>query len=351
VERLIRQRLDNHKLLQSDLRQPADIVAWLGAVQAQDFAGAKWALGQRASGLSAETIERAYDDGAILRTHLLRPTWHFVTPADISWMLTLTAPRVQRFNALYYKQAELDPATLSRARAIVARSLEGGVHLTRTELGEALSRGRIVARGLRLALLTMDAELNQVMCSGAMRGKQFTYARFESRVPRSRALSREEALAELTRRYFASHGPATVKDFSWWSGLTMTDIRTGIELVKPGIAREVVGDLEYWSVPAEASTRRRTPSARLLPVYDEYLIAYKDRAMVVRSSRPMFRDAYSHHVVIDGVLAGWWKPTVTKTETFLDVSYHAKPAEAHRRALLRSAASYGRFIGQPVTVR
>jgi hypothetical protein len=310
-----------------------------------------WALGQRANGLSAASIERAYDEGAILRTHVLRPTWHFVTPDDIGWMLMLTAPRVQRFNAPYYKQFELDPRTLSRTRSILARALEGDAHLTRSELAVALKRARIVAKGIRLALLTIDAELNQVICSGAMRGKQFTYARFQSRVPRSRTYTREEALAALTRRYFASHGPATMKDFAWWSGLTISDVKAGIALIKADITREVVGDLEYWTVLSDAPPARRASSARLLPTYDEYLIAYKDRAMVVGASRPLFSDRFAHHVVIGGLLAGSWKPTVTSSGVLIDVSYYGATTETQRRALERAAASYGRFMAKPVMLR
>ena len=351
MERLIHRRLDNHKLLQSDLREPAAIVGWLGAVQSQDFRGAMWALGQRASGLPAAAIVRAYDAGAILRTHVLRPTWHFVTPADIGWMLMLTAPRVQRFNAPYYRQFDLDPRTLSRTRSILARTLEGDVHLTRSELADALKRARIEAKGIRLALVTIDAELNQVICSGAMRGKQFTYARFDTRVPRSRTFTHDEALAELTRRYFASHGPATMRDFAWWSGLTMSDVKAGIALMKPEIAREVVGDLEYWTIPSDAPRRRRASSASLLPTYDEYLIAYKDRAMVVGASRPLFRERFAHHVVIDGMLAGSWKPMVTGTGVLIDVSYYDAPTAPQRRALERAAAMYGRFVGKSAVIR
>jgi Winged helix DNA-binding domain len=354
VERLIRQRLDNHKLLQSDLRDAADVVAWLCAVQSQDFAGAKWALAQRATGLSAQAIDQAYERGAILRTHVMRPTWHFVTPADIGWLLTLTAPRVHRLNARYCKANELDSRTVSRARTILARALDGGEHLTRAELGTALRRGRIEASGLRLALITIDAELNQVICSGAMRGKQFTYASFRSRVPRSRELTRDEALAALTRRYFASHGPATLRDFAWWSGLAIRDVKAGVELVRPAIVRETVKDLEYWTLASSAASQSSAPArtslVSLLPVYDEYLIAYKDREMVVGSGQ-LFRDAYTNHLVIDGRLGGTWKPTIARDGVTLDVNHYGATTPASQRGLQRAVASYGAFVGKTVTLK
>jgi hypothetical protein len=214
-------------------------------------------------------------------------------------------------NARSCRANELDSRTLSRARTILARALDGGEHLTRAELGAALRRGRIAASGLRLALITLDAELNHVICSGAMRGKQFTYASFQSRVPRSRQLTRDEALAELTRRYFASHGPATLRDFAWWSGLAMRDVKDGVELVRPAIVREDVKDLEYWRMASQSSVPARAALVSLLPVYDEYLIAYKDREMVVGSG-PLLRDAYTNHLVIDGRLAGSWKHAIAR---------------------------------------
>jgi hypothetical protein len=347
VERLILQRLANHKLLQSDLREAAAVVAWLGAVQSQDFAGAKWTLAQRATGLTAQAIDQAYASGAILRTHVMRPTWHFVTPADIGWLLTLTAPRVLRLHARSCRANELDPRTLSRARTIFARALEGGEHLTRAELGAALRRGRVAASGLRLALITIDAELNHVICSGAMRGKQFTYASFQSRVPRSRKLTRDEALAELTRRYFASHGPATLRDFAWWSGLAMRDVKDGVELVRPAIVREDVKDLEYWRMASQSSVPARASLVRLLPVYDEYLIAYKDREMVVGSG-PLLRDAYTNHLVIDGRLAGSWKHAIARDAVTLDVNHSRATTPAATRGLQRAAARYEAFLGKPV---
>jgi len=360
VERLIRQRLDNHKLLRSNLRAAADVVAWLGAVQSQDFAGAKWALAQRAPGLTDHSIQQAYDSGAILRTHVMRPTWHFVTPADIGWLLTLTAPRVHRFNARYCRVHELDSRTLSRARTILARALEGGEHLTRAELAAALRRGRIVASGVRLAFITIDAELNQVMCSGAMRGKQFTYASFQSRVPRSRGLTREEALAELTRRYFASHGPATLRDFAWWSGLTMADVKAGVEILKPAIVCELVEKVGYWTMAgleirtrpttAPFAAKVRSPLAHLLPNYDEYVIAYKARS-IVGGSPLTIRDAYTHHLVIDGLLAGTWRQTIARDSAILDVKHDRTPTASVQRGVQRAAERYGAFIGKAITLR
>ena len=281
---LVSTRLRNQKLTRTALRKPADVVAWLGAVQAQDFATAKWGLGLRAHGLTDAVVERAFNEGAILRTHAMRPTWHFVAPADIRWIQALTAARVHRFNGPYYRKSELDPATLSKSRRVLERALAGHTHLTRAEIGVILSREGIQATGLRLALLMMHAELEQVICSGVRREKQFTYALLEERAPARAAFDRESALAELAKRYFTSHGPATVKDFVWWSGLTVGDAKTGIAMTKPVLTSATVDDLAYWFAPSRSSPPPAAPTAHLLPNYDEYSIAYKDREAIRAAS-------------------------------------------------------------------
>ena len=356
MDRLVRHRLTNQKLLRSDLRDPAEIVGWLGAVQSQDFPAAKWALRLR-SGLTNDAIERAFNDGTILRTHVLRPTWHFVTPADIGWMLALTAPRVHQSSTHAHRQFELDSRTLSRARTIIARALADGSQLTRAELAEALRRGGIAASGPRLGLLTIDVEINQITCSGALRGRKHTYARFDSRVPETRPRTREESLAELTRRFFTSHGPATLRDFSWWSGLTLRDAKEGIELAKPALASERVDDLEYW-MGSDPATSRLNPSSRrvrgsdpvahLLPNFDEYLIAYKDRGLVGAASLSA-QDAYTNQIVIDGQFVGTWKPIANKDGVRLDMKLRRAPNSTQTRALQRAAADYGRFVGKAIS--
>jgi Winged helix DNA-binding domain len=366
VDRLVRHRLLGQKLLHTDLSDSADIVAWLGAVQSQDFSAAKWALALRLrSGLTNDAIERAFNAGTILRTHVLRPTWHFVTPADIGWMLALTAPRVHQSSTHAHRQFELDSRTLTRARTIIARALADGSQLTRAELAAALRRGGITASGPRLGLLTIDVEINKIMCSGALRGRQHTYARFDSRVPETRPRTREESLAELTKRFFRSHGPATLRDFGWWSGLTMRQVKEGVELAKPELTLERVHDLEYWmgsywmgSDPATGRlnplSRRvrgsdpKAPVAHLLPNYDEYLIAYKDRGLVGASDLSA-QEAYTHQVVVDGQFVGTWKPIAAKDGVRLDVKLRRALGSPQERALQRAVAGYGEFVGKAIS--
>ena len=221
---IAQQRLIKQRLAADHFEKPAEVVDWLVAVQAQDYAGAKWALGLRLHDAHDADLDRAFNAGSILRTHVMRPTWHFVTPIDIRWLLTLTAPRVHAANAHRYRELELDDATLKRSRKVLTKTLQGGQHLTREELGEALENAGIAeAKGQRLAYMVMAAELDGLICSGPRRGKQFTYALLEERVQPGATLTHDEALATFTRRYFTGHGPATVQDFAKWSGLTIAD--------------------------------------------------------------------------------------------------------------------------------
>ncbi len=236
---IARRRLHNQHVTRPGLRTPEAVVAWFGAMQAQEYAAARWAIGLRLPGSVGDAeIERAFDAGRILRTHVMRPTWHFVTTADIRWMLELTAPRVQRTLGSYTRQLGLDARTLTRATKVFERVLRDGQHLTRPELGEHLQKAGIEARLNRLAHIALHAELERVICSGPRRGKQFTYALLDERAPRAIRLTRDEALAELTTRFFRSHGPATIRDFVWWSGLTTADSKRGLDVVRarPAVA-------------------------------------------------------------------------------------------------------------------
>lgn len=351
---LIRRRLGNQQLTRSVFRKPSDVVAWLGAVQAQDYAGARWALGQRAPSLTDAAIQAAFDEGAILRTHFMRPTWHFVTPADIRWMVALTAPRVHAVSAYYYRTSGLDSAVFSRSRRALEGALQGGRQLTRVELAAVLRKARIPAEGLRLNYLMMQAELDQVICSGARRGKQFTYALFDERVPRARPLARDEALTELTRRYFTSHGPATVRDFVWWSGLTVRDAQAGLDMVGPALVQETVADLTCWLAPPASAAPPASPTAFLLPNYDEYLIAYKDRGLIpgapAGSGDARGSVSYAHHLVIDGKLAGAWKRTLQANGVLVEVRLDQRLTPTNRRALTAAFKRYERFMGVKVTV-
>ncbi len=350
---IARQRLAGLGLASATSADAAAVVGRLAAVQAQDYAGAKWALGLRTAGATDATVERALATGAILRTHLLRPTWHFVLPADIRWLLALTAPQVNAAMAYNFRRLELDDAVVSRSNAALAQALRGDRQLTRAELVPVLAQAGIATNDLRFTHLIMRAELDGVLCSGPRRGKQFTYALLEERVPPTRPLAHDEALAELTRRYFTSRGPATVKDYRWWSGLSTADARAGLDSVRQELEREVVEDAEYWFAARQATTREDGPAACLLPNYDEYVVGYADRSAVFDAQfRPALgpRDSvlFNNIVVAEGRVIGTWKRAIKRDAVAVTISPFTSLEPATARAVAAATARYGAFLGLPV---
>jgi len=350
---LLAQRLRHQRLVASSLTRPADVVAWLGAVQAQDFPAAKWALSMRVrGGLQDLDVEQAFNDGTILRTHVLRPTWHFVTPADIRWMLKLSAPRVHAASAYYYRQAGLDARIFGRSCAMLQRALDGGRFLTRTELAVHLKRAKIPADGMKLASLMMHAELEGIICSGPRRGRQFTYALLSERAPqKSTAFDRDQALAELVTRYFRSHGPATLRDFVWWSGLTVKDARAGISGAGSALVESRIDGRVHWASADTSGAAIKGPCVFLLPNYDEYLIAYKDRGPVVAAGRTAnlvarTNGGFSHHLILDGRLAGGWRRTLRGHVVMIEVAPYQPLTPVQKGAVAAAADQYGEFLNQ-----
>ena len=330
---IAQRRLANQALTGTPIRRPEDVVGWFGAVQAQEFEPAKWGLALRMRDATSASIGRAFDEGRILRTHAMRPTWHFVRPQDIYWLMQLTAPRVHQACAYHRRFVELDARTLVRATAILERALDEEPFLTRRELADRLQRAKLPMQGQRLAVVVMFAELECVICSGPRRGKQFTYALLSRRAPRRESTPRDEALARLCRLYFTSHGPATARDFSWWSGLTMADARRGLDIIKA--RSETIDGLTYWTTEGSRRAGQRNDLVHLIPIYDEYVVAYRDRVAVPHGT--LFR----HFVVVNGQITGGWRPgrdgrvTVTPTRRLT-------PRE--RKAAERAAEGYADFI-------
>jgi hypothetical protein len=352
---IARRRLANQQLLAPILTEPTEVVRRLGAVQAQDYAGAKWAVGMRTRGASDAAVEQALSDGSILRTHVLRPTWHFVTPADIRWMLVLTAPRIKAAMAYYDRKLGLDDAVFRRSNTAVTRALRDAKQLTRAELARVLRRARVDVTGSqRLGHLLMRAELEGIVCSGARRGKQGTYALLEERAAPAVVLDRDAALLKLTRRYFATRGPATVQDFAWWSGLTLADASRGVQIAGRRLEREVIGDETYWVDPSARSPRRRSATAHLLPNYDEYFIGFKNRSAIAKrlNSTVTGGDAPTAHViVVDGQLVGGWRRTFTKTAVVVELRLFARLSESEKGAVVVAAEAFGDFLDLPVELR
>ena len=348
-------RLRNQGLSKIQFKDAHDAVSRLGAVQAQDYAGAKWAVGQRLKDSTDAALEQAFADGSILRTHLMRPTWHLVAPEDIRWLLKLTAPRVHALGAFMYRQLELNKAIIKKSYKLLEKTLRENRYLTRTELGSVFEKADIPATGVRLAHIMMSAELDGVICSGPRKGKQFTYHLLEERVPPAKVISRGEALAELVRRYFSTRGPATLQDFVWWSGLTTTDAGNGIEMLKSKLQSEEIDGRVYWFAESKPSQKEQTRIAYLLPNYDEYIVGYTDRSQIHDSSHNKKLDArgnvlFQNTLVINGQVTGTWKRTLKKNEVVLELTSFTKLMKVENLAVTDAIQRYGKFLELPVTI-
>jgi hypothetical protein len=344
------QRLHQQRIAQHHLKTPVEIVAWLGAVQSQDYGMAKWAVGQRLQAVNEAALEQAFTDGAILRTHVLRPTWHFVTPADIRWMLQLTAPRVHQLNGYWYRKLEIDAAVASQTITAIIRALQGGKHMTSAELATVLQQAGIAGIEERLLYLILYAELEGIICSGARQGKQFTYALLDEHAPAAKLLQRDEALAELARRYFTSHGPATLQDYGWWSGLTVADVKASLALIQSELHQEVIDGQTYWMGEALPVTKSASPTVYLLPNYDEYLVGYTDRSAIFDAQHTEKLDSrgnvlFNHTIVVDGLIAGTWKRTLKKQTVVIETTLFRPLTAAEQDAFAAAAKRYGEFLG------
>lgn len=343
---IAQQRLHNQGIINTTFTKPSEVVAHLGAMQAQDYPMSKWAVGLRLPHATDENIEQAINEGSIVRTHILRPTWHLVAAQDIRWMLTLTAPHVHQLVAYMYRQLELSGALLSRTDTIIAKALEGNNHLTRAELMTELDKEGINTSDLRSAHLMFHAELNGVVCSGAMRGKQMTYALLDERVSPTPTLTREEALAELAKRYFVSHGPATLQDFVWWSGLKVSDARTGLEMIKSVLISEKIDDQLYWFSSHTPSFSQNT--VHLLPAFDEFMVSYKDRTASLSADNHTTaitgNGIFKPIIVVNGKVEGVWKRSLQKDKVKVETDFFNNSFD---KVLLTSAIEqYTYFLGK-----
>jgi hypothetical protein len=344
------QRLHNQRITDSTFQRPAEVVDWLGAVQAQDFAGAKWSLGLRIPNSNEALIDQAFQDGSILRTHLLRPTWHFVTPADIRWLLKLTAPRVHVVNAFMYRKVELDDKVFKKTNAIMEKALQGGKQLTRDELRDVFIKAGIKTDGeQRMTYIMMQAELDGLICSGPRKGKQFTYMLLEERVPQASKLSHEEALAQLTTRYLTSRGPVSAQDFAKWSGLTVSDAKRGIESVKSQFQNETINGQTYWFSEKRKPVKFKTPLIQLLSIFDEYISSYKDRSAICTEEYAgklsAMGNALTYILILNSQIIGTWKRILEKKTVIIQPDLFIRLKKDEKQALHQTAKRYGAYLG------
>jgi Winged helix DNA-binding domain len=342
-------RLLNQHLAFPVFKNPADLVQYMGAIQAQDYGGAKWAIAQRLLGASDTLIEKAFASGDIIRTHVMRATWHFVSPDDIRWMLELTAPRVTAIAGTRHRQLQLDGSIFSRSKKALSGALQGGKQLTRGEIADVLQQAGIATDEQRFVHIMMQMELSGLVCSGGTRGKQFTYALLDERVPQTKTLDRNEALAALASRYFTAHGPATLPDFAWWSGLTVADCKAGLEMVKHKLANETAEGNTYWFIEQSHHPKNKSAVAYLLPNYDEYIVSYKDRSVAISPSDINKADPrgtiFNNTIVINGRIVGIWKRSFRKNTVVVEIFSFSSLSKINNAAISAAAKRYAKFLG------
>jgi hypothetical protein len=346
---IARLRLINQQIAGTKFKKPSDLVSWFGCMQAQDYPNAKWAIGLRIPGLDDQSVEQAFNKGTILRTHILRPTWHFVTPADIRWIQALTSLRVHAFDKSRRSQLGLEVSVFKKSLSVLTKALPGK-QLTRTELADKLKQAGIKTDENRLAHILMKAELDGIICSGGRKGKQFKYALLDEVAPQSVTIEADEALSELAKRYFASHGPATAHDFAWWSGLTVTEAKKGIDIIQSQLILFISEEKKFWMKQNVSIPKDKSASVFLLPAFDEYAVAYKDRSAILdpkhvkKSGNGIFKPI----IVINGKAVGNWKRIIKKNKVIVETDSFDKLSNSFQAAIEKEIKRYVKFVNLPL---
>ena len=346
---ITRQRLASQQVAHPRLTSAAALVQWMGAVQAQDFRGSLWAVGLRMATAVEAEVEQAIADRTIVRTWPMRGTLHYAPAADVRWMLELLTPPVIARSAGRYRELGLDEAAFKRGGKILTRALAGGRSLTRAGVYDALQRGGVSPEGQRGIHIVGHLAQRGLLCHGPRRDKQPTFVLLDERLPAPRKTAREEALATLAQRYFASHGPATLHDFAWWSGLSIKEAQAAIADAGSKLTGETVEGRRWLRAGRTPPVRpTRGPVAVLLPVWDEYVVAYKYRDHAV--DHPTAREARlktvgSALIVVDGTVRGGWRRSLSPTAVEVALQFWTAPTAPERRAVEKAVARYAEFLG------
>jgi hypothetical protein len=343
-------RLISQQITAAKFTKTKDLIGYMGAVQAQDYAMAKWAIGLRLPGSTENQVEKALDKGEMLRTHVLRPTWHFVAASDIYSMLALTAGRIKVLAKTINRQSGLTEKDFTKSNAVMEKSLQGNRHLTREAIAVQLEAVKIFTGESRLSQLLMRAELESIICSGRMDRNKKTYALLEERVPVKKKFSKEESLALLAGKYFTSRGPATIEDFRWWSGLSVKDAKHALEISKKDFIAEKINEQTYWYSNVLQLPAKRKTVVHLLPAFDEYIISYKDRTATLAAAHHKkvltINGIFNPVILIDGQAAGLWRKTIEQDTVFIETRLFQHQNKTVMRLIEKQASAYGEFSGR-----
>jgi Winged helix DNA-binding domain len=347
-------RLQSQKIEATEFNTAREIVSWMGAMQAQDYSMAKWAIGTRLSDPSDQRIESSIDKGEIIRIHVLRPTWHFISAEDVYWMLQLSIPKLRSATKSRHKQLGLTESVISKTEGILEKALSNGLNLTRDELADKFHKSGIQTDGNRLSHILFRAELDGIVCSGPTRNNKPSYSLLYERIPRKKDLSRDEALAELAKRYFTSRCPATLEDFIWWSNLSVTDARKAIDFVKSDFFPETTDRGKYWLPYSFSGKKPHNTSVHLLPAFDEFLISYKNRSCslsLINNKKTVSDNGIFHpFIVVNGQVTGLWKRTIKKNKVIIETELFQTINKLTRNMIDKKASSFGKFLAKEIEV-
>lgn len=346
-------RIFNQQLINPKFTDAEKLVEYFAAIQGQEYIQTKWGIGLRIPHLNNDEIEAEINSGKIVRTHLLRPTWHLVNSKDIKWLLMLTAPRVQQINLTRYNQLELDIKTLKKCNVIIEKILTGGNELTRNEIRDLLNQKKINTDEQRLPYILMNAELCGIICSGKPKGNNQTYALIDERCKNTFELEKDEALAELTKRYFTSRGPATINDYSTWSGLTITDCKKGIELNNKILQNFVLDNIKYYC-SNESVQIKSEKKFNLLPLYDEMIYGYKNRDSIFQfgiSKNIKVDLTYKNAVIYNNQIVGNWKRVINKNNIQVEFEFFDKLSNQQISILEIAISHFKKFYNKEILLK
>src|SRR5690242_6325534 len=345
---IARWRLLSQHLVWPYAASAREAVGSLLAVQAENPSQAAWAVASRTQNPDQAELAALLDDGSVLRTHVLRPTWHFVRAEDAGWLLDLTGPRLRRVTGQQLRNTHgLDERSIDHAVTAVMEALASRGQLTRAQLADELRERGVQGSGQMLMILLAHAELDGLICSGRIADGEHSYALMDERVPVARRPGRAEALAELALRYFTGHGPATERDLAYWATLTLTDVRTGLQQVRDRLASFQHDGRTFWHAPGDAPGGPQEPSAHLLQILDEMYRGYQDSRWVldVAGEVPRVRESSIGMALIDAQLRAAMRRTVGRDQVQFDLRPYRDLTAAEIEAIEEAAARYGEFLG------
>lgn len=355
-EEIIQRRISNQLISHAKFKTPLEVVSWLGAIQAQDYDGAKWSIGARIPEITDRDVEQAIADKAFVRTWMMRGTLHFVAAADIRWMLELLTPQVIARSAAHYRQLELDDNVFTRSKELFYRELENCKQLTRDEMYSLLEKANISTAGQRGYHILRRAAQDGLIFFGPQIGKRETFVLLDEWAPGAKRMERDLALVELALRYFTSHGPATVNDFAWWSALQVSDAKVGLEAISSRLISEKINGQIYYISSNSNDIPEISSKVYLLPGYDEYLLGYKDRIAVLDEQYaekicPGRNGVFNPTIVINGRIAGTWKAVVKKSTLMVIPQSFVSFTELEECEFFEAAKRYGRFLEKPIAFK